>query len=58
MDDNVRVLDSVFRSAEQLRGEIREVVRKYNGRISYAQLLGLLEQLKYEYIRDGCTGDD
>ena len=58
MDDNVRVLDSVFRSAEQLRGEIREVVRKYNGRISYAQLLGLLEQLKYEYIRDGCTGDE
>lgn len=58
MSDNVRVLDSVFRSEEQLRGDIREVVRKYNGRISYAQLLGLLEQLKYEYIRDGCTGDD
>jgi len=58
VSDNVRVLGSVFRSEEQLRGEIREVVRKYNGRISYAQLLGLLEILKYEYLRDGCTGDE
>jgi hypothetical protein len=58
MNDNVRVLGAVFLPEEKLREEIREVVRQYNGRISYAQLLGILEMLKFEYMQDGYIGEE
>lgn len=58
MSNNVRVLETVFRAEEQLRDGIREVVRQYSGRVSYAQLLGVLEQLKFEVIQEGYIGHD
>lgn len=58
MVDNVRVMEAAFRPEEQLREGIREVVRQYSGRVSYAQLLGVLEQLKFEVIQEGYIGHD
>jgi hypothetical protein len=58
MNDNVRVLGAAFLPEGKLREEIREVVRQYNGRISYAQLLGILEILKFEYMQDGYIGEE
>jgi hypothetical protein len=57
MSDNVRVLDSAFRPEAQLLEDIREVVGQYGGRVSYAQLLGIFEMLKFEYLKEGFTGD-
>ena len=58
MSNNVRVLETVFRTEEQLREDVWEVVRQYNGRVSYAQLLGVLEQLKFEVMQDGYIRHD
>lgn len=58
MSNNVRALETVFRAEEQLREDIWEVVRQYNGRVSYAQLLGVLEQLKFEVMQDGYIRHD
>jgi len=58
MNDNVRVMEVVFRPEEQLLEDIREAVSQYNGRLSYMQLLGILELLKFEYLQSGCTEDE
>lgn len=52
VSNNVRVLETVFRAEEQLLEEIKGVVSQYYGRLSYAQLLGVLEILKSEYMKD------
>lgn len=53
MTDNVKVLETVFRAEEQLLEDIREAVSQYYGRLSYAQLLGVLEIVKAEYLQRG-----
>lgn len=58
MSNNVRVLESVFRPEEELRDEIRDLIRKYSGKISYAQLLGVLDMLKFECLQAGYIGVD
>lgn len=58
MSNNVRVLESVFRPEEELRDEIRDLIRNYSGKISYAQLLGVLDMLKFECLQAGYIGVD
>ena len=58
MSDNVRILDSVFSAEAHLIADIRDVIKKYDGRLSYMQLLGILELLKFEYLQSGCTEDE